>query len=241
MPGAVFYHGPSRLDGQPIVAIATWGTANPKTGALVQTWIVRADTPPTQAAKQGLDASVCGPCPLRPTNGGGCYVILHQAPRVVYDAWQRGVYPKVGAVGKRPFLGRGLRYGSYGDPTAVPMKAWAPLRKLCTGRHHSGYTHQWANPRFQGWRHTLMASTHTIEESIRAWALGWKTFRILPTTTGLDSKRPDELLCPASQEGGHRATCETCGCCDAQHRNVAIVAHGQSTAKKASRLSLQLI
>ena len=237
MPGSVFYHGPSRLDGHTIVAVATWGTENPKTGQLVQTWILRADLPPTEAARAGLDASVCGPCPLRPINGGGCYVRLHHGPRAVWDAWSRGRYLGLLQTDRRPFLGRGLRYGSYGDPVAVPLKAWAPLRKLCTGRHHSGYTHQWANPRFQSWRSTLMASTHTIEESIRAWSLGWKTFRILPRG-GLDTKRPEELLCPASPEGGKRATCETCGSCDAQHRNVAIVAHGQDTAKKASRLSI---
>ena len=59
----VFYRGPSMLDGAPIVAIATIArTSNVKTGAMVQTWIMRADTNPIDAARHGLDSSICGTC-----------------------------------------------------------------------------------------------------------------------------------------------------------------------------------
>jgi hypothetical protein len=39
--GLVLWEGPSRLDGSPIVAIATFRTDNRKTGPMIQTWIIR--------------------------------------------------------------------------------------------------------------------------------------------------------------------------------------------------------
>ena len=44
--GYVLYQGPSRLNGEPIVAIATMRTANVKTGNMVQTWILTAEVSP---------------------------------------------------------------------------------------------------------------------------------------------------------------------------------------------------
>ena len=78
--GFILYDGPSVLDGAPIVVIATLETSNAKTGAMVQTWILRGDIEPHQAVKTGEDASVCGNCPQRHNTGGACYVMTHQAP-----------------------------------------------------------------------------------------------------------------------------------------------------------------
>ena len=47
--GAVLWRGKSRIDKSPIVVIATGlreSTANKKTGAMLQTWILRSDMPP---------------------------------------------------------------------------------------------------------------------------------------------------------------------------------------------------
>lgn len=56
--GIVLYEGPSAIDGQPIVVVATLKTSNPKTGDMVQTWILRADLSPTVAINEGADRSV---------------------------------------------------------------------------------------------------------------------------------------------------------------------------------------
>lgn len=55
------------LDGAPIVVIATGfnKSANKKTGAMIQTWIMRADMDPQQALYAGADSSICGSCPHR--------------------------------------------------------------------------------------------------------------------------------------------------------------------------------
>ena len=54
--GFVLYDGASVLDGAPIVVIATLETSNAKTGAMVQTWILRSDIEPHQAIKTGDDS-----------------------------------------------------------------------------------------------------------------------------------------------------------------------------------------
>ena len=66
--GYVLYRGPSKIDGKPIVMIATGfktGSGNVKTGAMIQTWILREDVEPHTAQKTGDDESICGNCPHR--------------------------------------------------------------------------------------------------------------------------------------------------------------------------------
>ena len=182
--GVVFYEGPSRIDGAPIVGIATFGTSNVKTGNLVQTWILRSDIHPIDALNAGDDVSICGDCPLRgriapasertvPGKFGGdtankgrsCYVLVQNAPLQIYNGYRKGNYPKLGEEHKRLMMGRGLRYGSYGDPVAIPMKFWNALAKYCTGKAEPGYTHQWKNKKFSNWSNRVMASTHSLAEN----------------------------------------------------------------------------
>lgn len=248
--GVIFYEGPSRIDGSPIVGIATFGTSNLKTGNLVQTWIIRSDMHPMEAVNTGEDSAICGSCPLRgiirpaservhkngslanaeTTNKGrSCYVLVQNAPLQIYNAYKKGNYPKLSDEHRRLMLGRGLRYGSYGDPVAIPMKNWDELAKYCTGRAEPGYTHQWRNARFKAWSKRVMASTHSLAENQLAASKGWRTFR---TVTDIADKSDAEIICPASAEGGYTATCETCGACNGRRdmndvrKNVVIVAHG---------------
>ena len=65
MKHAIIYKGPSLLDGQPIVVIATYSNRNTKTGRVVQTYIIRADMDPRDASKTGADYSICGDCVMR--------------------------------------------------------------------------------------------------------------------------------------------------------------------------------
>lgn len=248
MTGVVFYEGPSKIDGKPIVGIATFRSGNAKVGHLIQTWIIRSDIHPMDAINSGADSSVCGNCPLRgriadasertvkgkfggdtANKGRSCYVNVSQAPAAVYKTYKAGKYPILSREHRRLFMGRGLRFGSYGDPVAVPLAAWKLLESLCTGKSHPGYTHQWRNPKFKAWAKKLMASTHTVEDNAEAVAMGWRTFR---TVLNLKERTGLEIVCPGSKEAGFKATCETCGACNGRsdmsdvRRSVAIVAHG---------------
>ena len=71
--GIILYEGPSVIDGGPIVVIANriaHASGNEKTGAMVQTFIIRRDMRPLQALATGADQSICGTCIHRPANGG---------------------------------------------------------------------------------------------------------------------------------------------------------------------------
>ncbi len=63
--GAIVWSGNSRIDGSPIMAIVTGlrtASANPKTGDMIQTWIIRSDMHPLEAIKSGSDYGICGSC-----------------------------------------------------------------------------------------------------------------------------------------------------------------------------------
>ena len=207
----IVYQGPSMLDGQPIVVLAMAtkkGHANAKTGAMVQTYIIRADMSPMSAVKAGADASICGDCRHRGDGQGkgrSCYVNLIFGPRVAYDAYARGVYETVtpeqaGLI----FAGQMIRIGSYGDPAAVPIDVWRDLVAHAEG--WTGYTHQWRtiDPI---WSRYVMASADTEAEMQDAHAMGYRTFRVGPApVTG-------EIVCPASAEAGRKVQCIACKAC----------------------------
>jgi hypothetical protein len=206
----VIFSGPSEIDQMPIVAIVTGirrGSLNAKTAAMLQTWILRSDIPPSEARRAGADYSICGDCPLR---DGACYVVLHQAPRSVFAAYRAGHYPHVpNDVGLHWAHHRAIRFGAYGDPAAVPARIWFEL--AANSRTWTGYTHAWRHPRMQPLRFLLMASVDTPEDAWAARAMGWRTFR---TRLPEEAPLPFESTCPASTEGGQRTTCHDCGQCD---------------------------
>ena len=94
MKSAIIYNGPSLLDGQPIVVIATYSNRNTKTGTVVQTYILCRDTNPLEASKTGADFSICGDCTMRgevttdpqrkQAKGRRCYVNLGRGVLLVW-------------------------------------------------------------------------------------------------------------------------------------------------------------
>lgn len=243
LSSAVIYRGPSILDGAPIVVIATGlgrPSANVKTGAMVQTFVVREDVAPGAAIRDGSDASVCGGCPHRRFTGGDCYVDVDKSVRSTWGAMHRGTIPDVapatvGALARE--LGRGIRMGAYGDPGAVPGAVWDAL---WTGQsRHTGYSHQWRiRPDL---RPVAMASVDSRAEAVEAQSAGWRTFRVLSRGEQL---LPGEIICPASKEASRtvvgpdgkahripRTTCARCGLCDGSRgaadprASIAITAH----------------
>lgn len=227
MAGIILYRGLSCLDARPIVVVMTEPRANPKTGPMMQVWILREDTPPNEAARQGLDASVCGACPLRPANGGGCYVVLRYGPLSVWKAFRRGSYgthrPEPEHI--RAFVdGRPVRLGAYGDPAAVPLWVWESLLDHAGG--WAGYTHSWrvADP---GLASYCMASVDGTLERYEAEHMGWRTFR---TRLPEEDRQGGEAQCPAAKEAGNKLTCAECLYCSGLMGcgtgSVSIQAHG---------------
>lgn len=254
--GAVFYRGPSLLTGDPIIGVLTGlegGSKNAKTGPMAQTWILRADLPPMDAKRANLDDAICGDCKLRGRDGrnSGCYVSPWMAP---HNVWKRatagGIYHEATWPELRALLEqRQVRLGAYGDPAAIPFEVWREL--LATAAGWVAYSHQWARCD-QRLRLIAMASVDTVDEFYAARALGWRTFRIrqpggevlashVPAdTTGQSTSVPAEFICPASDEAGHRSTCQRCQLCrgtSSPARHVVIVAHGKPSNLRALGLS----
>lgn len=232
MQNGIIYRGPSLYDGAPVVVIATYSDRNTKTGAVVQTYILREDVDPRDASKDGRDASICGTCPHRGTpttdparkiaKGRTCYVNLGQGVLGVWRAMNRGVYPDATRPQDRVAIGAGrvVRIGTYGDPAAVPDHVWTEL--LQDAASWTAYTHS------SGWRPDIaMQSADTYAQAKAAWDRGQRTFRVVTGVADIDSK--NEVLCPASKEAGRRTTCASCLLCSGtatkSPKSVAIPMH----------------
>ena len=217
--GYVLYDGPSELDGEDIIAVVTLESKNDKTGAMKQLWIMRKDTPPHIAAKEGKNESVCGDCPIK----GECYVTLHQAPLSVWRGFHRGIYDNSFVNGegidREIFKAWVLRFGAYGDPAALPRWLIATLAKLV--KDFTGYTHQWRNPEFSWLKNYVMASVESTNSATRAQYLGFRTFRI--KQAGADNFE-NEIDCPSSTG----IQCIDCKLCNGSKEaaNITIDAHG---------------
>lgn len=232
--GVILYEGPSKLDGQPIVVIATGirnKSKNAKTGDMIQTWILRSDMHPQEALVTGQDAAICGSCIHRGDGTGkgrSCYVLMF-APGSIWKAYEKGVYPKASAFEAAAlFAGRMVRLGAYGDPAAAPYAMWKVA--LTNAKGWTGYTHQWRNEAVMGrhdWAALIMASADSVADMEAAHAKGFRTFRV--TSEALANLK-GEAVCPASEEKGKTTDCATCKACmgtsSKAKASITIAAHG---------------
>ena len=213
----VLYEGPSAFDGSPIVAIATDGSSNAKTGSMIQVWILRADMSPMDAINANMDTAICGHCPLRGDSGKGrgCYVAVGKAPATVWKTWRAGKYRPVDP---SAFQGRKVRLGAYGDPAMLPVQLVREVQKHARGI--TGYTHQWNLPFGRAFAGLVMASVETPAGEKKALSMGFGTFRA-GARNGSD--RGKATLCANEAEG---IQCADCMACDGGKRAIYIPAHG---------------
>lgn len=231
--GIVVYNGPSALEPDVNIVVVITGletaTSNKKTGDMLQAWILREDMKPNEASKTGQDVSICGDCPHRRSQGGGCYVDPSKAPLAIWKAYKKGNYPQVSPKEAAVLLANmWVRFGAYGDPSAVPLKVWEPI--VLTAKKRSGYTRQWQHLDVKLWGF-LMASTMTEEETTEAQALGWRTFRIRSEDADLMA---DEIDCPAAKDDSLMPiTCAACNLCEGRNfekkriaKSITVEVHG---------------
>lgn len=256
------WQGPSQIDGSPIVVLATGvptlsarkrgaSSGNVKTGDMVQTYIVRADIDPVSAIKHGADVSICGVCPHKGKSAGGsgaCYVNVGQGPR---SAWAAHQHTGSTAFDLERLRGVKVRFGSYGDPAAVPAHVWAAIAGVASGV--TGYTHQWLADRLASaglstapadiaYAEWCMASADTADEGRMARKRGYRSFIV--RSPG-DAKPVGSVVCPASAEAGKRTVCATCMACggngNGRKHDVTIVAHGSTASSFRPSLPLSVV
>jgi hypothetical protein len=236
MLGKIIYDGPSLINGQPIVAIATVSLANRKVGHNLATYILARDVSPVEAVKSREDVSICGNCPHRGTSmkSRSCYVLVFQSPLMVWNAYKRGTYgDRVTDPSKLPrdFM---VRLGAYGDPAAVPRGVWD---RLLEGNPHgwTGYTH---SPGVQDIRDLVQASADTPEQALALQADGWKTFRVRGKG---EPRLLAEVQCPASEESGKATTCSMCLLCNGRQKNVSIQIHGAPNLRRNFMMNVEAV
>jgi len=211
--GIILWQGKSLLDGEHIMVIATGinrKSKNPKTGEMIQTYILRQDIKPIFARRLSEDKSICGDCKHK--EHATCYVNLCHGPRAVFAAFHDGSYRKWESGDIESFRGAYIRLGTYGDPAAVPLEVWDNLAGVA--KAITGYTHQWKTCD-QRLKQYCMASVDSIvgynKEYFQAQLMGWRTFRVRES---LDNKLfANEFVCPASKEAGVLTNCKQCGAC----------------------------
>ena len=261
--GLVLWSGLSLLDGRTLIDCIMTGlkakSGNVKTGAMLQTQVIRHDMDPRNAIALGLDAPICGDCKHRPhcedceafgpfykgarcEHCGGkmvrpCYVKIQHAPTTTYKVrhgvkgpWARNPWYPLATPADLEYLRTRepvTRFGSYGDPAAVPTRVWAALASV--SKRWTGYTHAWrtCDPDLARY---CMASVDTEAEYAEARAAGWRTFRV---RTAAQPVLPREVVCPAAKEAGQRVTCFDCSLCMGTTRkakDIVIVAHGNGAS-----------
>jgi hypothetical protein len=241
--GIVLYRGKSLIDGSNIVCVATGlrsRSKNKKTGDMIQFWILCADKNPMEANRCGDDKAVCGSCKHR--HFRSCYVNMAHGPIHVYNALERGAYTEMSFVSpglKDIFKGRQARFGAYGDPAAIPTLFWQVMASYFEG--YTSYTHRWkqCDPSLKTY---CMASCDTEEEAADAKRRGWRTFYVRQETDALPE---GFFVCPASEEGGRKTSCENCGACKggeaSNKKNPCIIAHGNEWKMAYYRRGMKLL
>lgn len=226
----VAWEGESLL-GDGLVAVLVTGlerqSKNRKTGPMVQVWIL-----PVSGRRSAQDInSVCGTCPRQPTSlgDGSCYAwAVRAVPSVLRVAGASGTPRRSLSEAAVLLAGRKVRIGALGDPAAVPLEVWEALTSQAAG--WTGYTHSWTTS--PGLARYCMASVDSEAEQMRAERNGWRTFRVRVPGERLTSR---EITCPASDEAGHRTTCEKCQLCkgaSSKARSIAIVDHGPGAKRR---------
>lgn len=217
MPSTL-YLGASAFGGR-VAVVASDDSKNTKTGSCVQ--VSYLDPRPWDQAFKSKAS--CGTCPLLKT---GCYAwgassmawaSSHKAllKRIVED---KGIQQIEDAV-----AGRFVRIGAVGDPGTAP-KVSVEIAQASDG--WTSYTHAWKSPLAKALKAISMASVERRRDRDKAWAEGWRTFRVARR----DDKRLDkgEIWCPSSET----LHCVDCGLCSGtavgRHgpRGIVIPAHG---------------
>ncbi len=220
------------VNGERYIVTATMKSENSKTGDMVQIAILLEDVDPVAAVLSGLDATtICQDCPF--ASGNGCYVNVGQGPGSIWKAYKRGNVPYL-----RPadyvdhFKGRKVRFGSYGNPTLIPISIVKSIASICDG--WTGYFHNWhsmAPEKARQWNRYFMASTETKSSLQLANQLRLRTFHASP------EKPSGHLECLSDT---HNIECKDCMLCTGGRnaKSIWINPHG-SKKKKANNAAMQ--
>jgi hypothetical protein len=212
-----------------IVVNFQFQTTNKKTGDLIQNYFIPETWIETNESIDNLDdRAVCFDCGHGQSKEKTCYVRDKFKSRglksKIRGLRNKGLdnIPELSPELEMDLLeaieGRGIRFGSYGEPVLLGHELVDKISKRA--KFWTGYTHQWHK---NAWaKDYFMASVETNLLDKAAKNMGWRTFFVG------DSVGNENVTCPASKEAGNKATCETCKLCmgtQSKAKSVKILKH----------------
>ena len=222
----VLWAGPSRLDGEPIMVVASCvrvPSENWKTEDMIQVAIMSQNHAPMDAWRLGLDGSVCPTSCIhrsRPRGGrGSCYVNKSRL-RNTWNAAHTYLteHGKDGRI-EPDHLPSGyfafahMRFGMEGDPSAIPLCVWRYLAARVA--RWTGYTADWSNLS-GGWSDLFMASVSSAPGMRRAKSTGWRPF-----FSSFNPKDDAAAIAAGLRHclaESHGIGCSRCGGCDGNQK-----------------------
>ena len=205
-------------------------TSNTKTGQLIQNYFIPFEWIESKEKIGFLsDSKVCFDCDHGQSKKKTCYVRKGQSAM--------GLASKVRSMRKiglenipefsseieadllKAIDGKGIRFGSYGEPILLGENLIAKITKKA--KFWTGYTHQWHKNNWA--KDYFMASVESAIISDVAQKSGFRTFFV-----GQPNDPKNYVTCPASKEAGNKATCEQCKLCmgtSSKAKSVTILPH----------------
>lgn len=216
-----------RKDG--IVVNFQFDTNNSKTGNLVQNYIIPQTWLGTTAKISTLsDTDVCFDCDHSKAKNKTCYVRkgfsemgLASKVRSLRKIGLENIpelSPELEADLLEAIDGRGVRFGSYGEPILLGEELVSKISNRA--KFWTGYTHQWHKNNWA--KNYFMASVETELVARASQKLGFRTFFVGSTDS------TDFVTCPASKEAGNKTTCDNCKLCmgtQSKAKSVKILPH----------------
>ena len=150
-----------------------------------------------------------------------------QAPLAVWKSYKKDRYKQATEADiAKAFEGRKVRFGAYGNPSALPIQLIETITRYARG--FTGYFHDWhlmPKERAKAYGAYFMASTDTESSLAKAQKLGLRTFHV-------SARKPkDSILCPSVS---HKTQCVDCLLCSGNSKrakSIYIAPHGTQTTK----------
>lgn len=191
-------------------------SSNRKTGSMIQTYLLDKNSlhePKVFGAK-------CGECPMV----NKCYVsqdklsVRSALKRLINDDKTSYVFSSLERV--LPLLqGRLVRFGTYGDPSAIPLVDIEKITAVVRG--WTGYTHFWREIDTD-YSHYFNASCETLSDELLAQGLGYKSFRVLLKGETSYEVSENSILCLNVSKGLTCSDCLLCSGTQGKGRKVSI-------------------
>ena len=234
MKTSTIYRATNHL-GQDVAIDFQHGSTNSKLGTGIQIWIFPMTWITEGKTAMDNDEASCFDCPHSKRANRTCYV------RKGFSEF--GFKSKIASMHKKFILGqlqvldssliavneapkcsgKFVRFGAYGEPVLLGEANVQAITSQAS--NFTGYTHQWFLPQYQWASKYFMSSADTEGLSRKSQAMGWRTFRVM---TKQDTKLQNEVICPASREGGRKVECNVCGLCKGTSigaKSIAIYKH----------------